>query len=63
MCHVSGVMCHDVSYVTWLVSPVTCHLSLTLTATATDPPPANSPSMYSKLVRKDPKTHKIFQKQ
>ena len=52
MCRVSRVMCH--------VSRVTCHLSLTPTATATDPFPANSPIMHSRLVRK--KTQK-FQKQ
>ena len=32
---------------------VTCHLSLTPTATATDPPTANSPTMQSKLVRQE----------
>ena len=36
-CHLSGVMCQ--------VSRVTCHLSLTPTATATDPSPANSPTL------------------
>ena len=45
-CHMSHVKCH--------VSRVACHLSLTPTATATDPPPANSPIMYSRLVRKEP---------
>ena len=35
----SPVICH--------VLPVTCHLSITLTATATDPPPANTPSLYT----------------
>ena len=38
-------MCH--------VLRVVCCVSLTPTATVTDPPPANSPS---RLVRKDPKT-------
>ena len=32
---------------------LTCHLSLTITATATDPPPANSPTMHSRLVCKE----------
>ena len=39
---------------------VTCLLSLKLTATATDPPTANSPIMHSRLVCKDPKTRKNF---
>ena len=47
MCHVSCVTCH--------VSLVTGHLSLMPTATATDPPPTNSPFMQSWLVGKDPK--------
>ena len=36
---------------------VTCHLSptLTATATATEPPPANSPTMHSRLVCLKPK--------
>ena len=37
MCHVQRVICH-ISCVSYQMSPVTCHLSLTLTATATDPP-------------------------
>ena len=37
ICHVLPVPCH--------LSCVTCHLSITLTATATDPPPANFPSL------------------
>ena len=41
----SCVVCH--------MSPVSCHLSLTPTVTATDPPPANSPTMHSSLVCKD----------
>ena len=40
-------MCH--------MSDVTCHLLLTPTATATDPPPANSPTMHSRLVHQDKK--------
>ena len=46
---VSGVRCH-VLCVTCCMSPVTCHMSLTQTATATDPPPANSPSMHSRML-------------
>ena len=42
----------------------TCHLSLTPTATATNPPPANSPIiMHSRLVCKDPKTRNNFKRQ
>ena len=48
-------MCH--------VSHVTYHTSLTPIATATDPPPANSPTMHSRLVGQDPKKLKIFQTQ
>ena len=40
-CQVSGVTC--------CMSPVTCHMSLTPTSTARDPPPANSPSMHSRM--------------
>ena len=43
------VRCH-VSCVTCRVSPVTFHMSLTPTATATDPPPANSPKMHSRML-------------
>ena len=42
MCQVTGVRCQ--------VSPVTCHKSLTPTATAMDPPPANSPTMHSRIL-------------
>ena len=38
----------------------TCHLSLRSKDIATDPPPANSYTMHSRLVYKDPKTRKIF---
>ena len=48
MCLMPRVMCQ--------VLCVTCHLSLRPTATATDPPPANSHIMHSRLVPKDPKT-------
>ena len=41
------------------LTPVTCQLSLTPTATATDPPSANSPSMHRKLVCKDQKPKNI----
>ena len=41
------------------ISRVACHMSLTSTATATDPPPSNSPTMHSMLVHKDPKSLKI----
>ena len=34
----------------WWVSHVACHLSLTPTATATNPPPTNSPIIHSRLV-------------
>ena len=59
MCHVSHVTCH-VSCVMCRMLRVTCHLSLTPTAiaTATDPTPAISPLMHSRLVFKDPKTQK-----
>ena len=32
---------------------VAFHMSLTPTATATDPPPANSPTIHSRMVHKD----------
>ena len=38
----SGVRCH--------LSPVTFHMSLNPTTTATDPPPANSPTMHSRML-------------
>ena len=41
-CHMSCVMCR--------MSPVTCHMSLTPTATATDPTPANSPTVLSRML-------------
>ena len=52
--HISCVMCmcHP-SRVTFHISPVTCYLSPTPTATITDPPPANSPTMHSRLVNQD----------
>ena len=45
LCNVSCDMCH--------VSYVTCQLSPTPTATATDPPIANSPTMNRTLVFKN----------
>ena len=48
--HVSHVMCR--------LSCVMCHLSLTPTANATQPPPVNSPIIQSRLVCKDPKHEK-----
>ena len=40
-----------------MVLLVTCHLSLKPTATATDPPPNNYPTMHiiSRLIYKEPK--------
>ena len=47
-CHVSYIICHK--------SHVGCHLSLTPTATAMDPPPANyRTTMHKRMVCKDPK--------
>ena len=62
ICQVSFVTCH-VSCVACHMSSVTCHLSLTLkpTATAIDSPPANSPSMQSRLVCKYPKNKTKYQ--
>ena len=54
MCHVSLVTFH-VSPVTYRVSPVTCHISLTSIAIAKHPPPANSPSMLSRVNHESPK--------
>ena len=44
----SGVRC-QVSGVRFCMSPLTCHMSVTPTATATDPTPAKSPSMHSRM--------------
>ena len=44
------------SCVTCNILCVTCHLSLTPPATATYPPPANSPTMHSMLIRKETQT-------
>ena len=52
-------MCR-VLHVAYRLSPVTCHLSLTPTATATYLASANSPTMHSRLVRKDPRTQTNF---
>ena len=45
------------------ISPVTSHLSQTPTAAATDPPPANSPTMHSRLVCKDHQIKDFFTQQ
>ena len=50
-CHVSNIMCH-VSSVICYMTHVICHLSPT--GTTTDPPPANSTTMHSGLVRQKP---------
>ena len=46
------------SFVTCCVPPVTCHLSLTLPATVTEPPPPKPPTRNSEVVYTDPKTKK-----
>ena len=56
MCHVSHLTWH-VSCVACHLSPVTCQMSLTPTATTMDPIPANSPSLHSRMVDKDPKIY------
>ncbi len=49
------------SHVTCHMSHVTCHLSPMPTATATDPPPANSPTMhYVGWCAQNKKTEKKF---
>ena len=53
-CNVSCTMYHGIP-VACRRSPVICHLSLMPKATATDPPPANSPTMHSRMVGKDQK--------
>ena len=62
MCHMSCVICH-MSHVACHLSPDTCHLILTPTATATDPPPANSATMHSTLVFEGKKNTKLFNAQ
>ena len=52
--NILGVTCH-VSCVTWRLLRIICPLSLTQTATVTDPPHASSPNMHSRLVCTDPK--------
>ena len=45
MCHVSGVMCHvlrDICHMS--------HVTNNVTATALDPPPANSPTRHSRML-------------
>ena len=53
MCHMSGVRC-QVSHFLFHVSRGTCHMSLSPTATATDPSAANSYTIHSRMVCKDP---------
>ena len=56
MCHASHVMCR-VSRIMRHMSCIPCHMSPVMFtfSLATDPPPANSPTMLSRLVIKDPK--------
>ena len=63
-CTVSCTMYH-VTHVACRRSPVICHLSLMPKATATDPQPANSPTMYGRMVGKGQKNRekKNMQKQ
>ena len=62
MCHLSSVMCH-LSPVMCRVSPVICHMLITSTAIAMDHPPANSPTIHSRVVNRDKKaTNKINKK-
>ena len=54
--HVSSHMSpvnFNIMYMTCQLSHVTCHMSLTSTAIARDPPPANSFSIYSRKVCKE----------
>ena len=54
-------MC-QVSHIMFFVLRGTCHLSLTQTATATAPPPVNSPTMNSRLAQEDQKANKFLMK-
>ena len=60
-CQVSGVRCQVSSTQCYMscvashMSHLTCNRSLTPTATAMDPPHANSPTMHIKMVGKDAK--------
>ena len=56
MCHMSHIMCY-VSHVTCHLLRVTCLLSLT--PTASDPLPANTSHMHSRLVCKEQKVKLI----
>ena len=62
MCYMSRVTYH-MSHVACHLSPVICHLSLAPTATATDPPPANSPIIHSRLARKIQKRERFSKRQ
>ena len=57
---ITNFMCH-MSVVTFRVSPVTNANSQSATATATDRPPANSPTYHSRLVHKDKKGQKLHE--
>ena len=59
-CHMSCVRCH-VAGVTCQVLPFACLLLLTPAAKGTHLLPANSPSMYSRLVSKYLRNQKILQ--
>ena len=64
MCHLSCVMCH-MSHVMCQVSPIISDLSPVTNANSLRPsegrpPPANSPTMHSRLVIEDQKTQTNF---
>ena len=48
------------SHITCLMLCVTCHKSLMQTATATDPTPANSPTMHNRFLCKDQQPKSTF---
>ena len=48
-CHMSGVKCHML-HDKCLVSPFTCRMSIKPTATATNPAPANSSAVHSRML-------------
>ena len=60
-CHLSHITCH-VSPVTCNMSQFICHISLTPTAIATDPLPANFVTRNSRVFREYQKTRKIIKK-
>ena len=62
LCHVPCVICHmSCVMFTCCILHVTSHLSMTPSATFTDPPSANSPIMHSRLIWKDLNTPKQSQ--